>query len=259
MASSASNGRATERRGPAGGTCTAMLLRSFLLQAVWNTRGMQNVGFCFSMLPLLKGRASDPDERRSFLTRHLGFFNTNPVLASYVIGAAASAELKGAPDEALDVKRTLGGPLGMAGDSLFWGSLRPLATLTGVALAFATRSWAPLALLTLYNVPHVYFRVRGIVSGGARGAAAASEVLGPGFRRAVALVRAAGAFVAGLVLALAVAGDGRIDPTRGAIAAAFFALALVAARLRIPATVVGLAAAAGGVLLMMVGTSGGPS
>ena len=234
-----------------------MLLRSFFLQAVWNTRGMQNVGFCFSMLPLLKRRESEGEERRAFLTRHLGFFNTNPVLASYAIGAAASAELKGAPQEALDVKRSLGGPLGMAGDSLFWGSLRPLAALVGVALAVETRSWAPLALLVLYNVPHLYFRVRGITQGSARGAAAVSELVGPGFRKAVALVRAACAFVAGLVLALAMGGGGRVDPARAAIAVVLFALAYMVARLRVPAIVIGLAAAAGGVVLMVTGTSGG--
>jgi PTS system mannose-specific IID component len=220
---------------------------------------MQNVGFCFSMLPLLTSEKGAREERRAFLARHLAFFNTNPVLASYAIGAAARAELAGEPEEAVDIKRGVGGPLGMAGDSLFWGSLRPLAALIGVSLAAVTRSWAPLALLAVYNVPHLYFRVRGIVAGGSRGAAAASEVTGPGFRRAVALVRAAGAFTAGFVLALAAAGDGHIDPKRGATAAALFALALVAARLRIPATVIGLAAAAGAVALMVVGTGGGPS
>jgi hypothetical protein len=145
----------------------------------------------------------------------------------------------------------------MAGDSLFWGALRPLAGLVGVALAVETRSGAPLALLALYNVPHLYFRVRGLVSGSVRGAAAASEVVGPGFRRAVALARAAGAFIAGLVLALAAAGDGRVDLGRGTIAAVLFVLAIVATRLRIPPTVIGLAAAAGGVALMMVGGNGG--
>jgi PTS system mannose-specific IID component len=246
-------------RRPGWRLAVALFARSFFLQAAWNTRGMQNVGFCFTMLPVLAVRGGGLAERRAFLTRHLGFFNTNPVLASYAIGAAASAEIAGAPQEAVDVKRGLAGPLGMAGDSLFWGSLRPLATLTGVALVVANRPWAAVVLAAVYNAPHLYFRARGVVAGGSRGAAAASEVVGPGFRRAVALTRAAGAFVAGLVLALATAGGGRIDPARGVIAAALFTLAYVAARLRIPATVVGLAAAAAGVVLVMHGIGGGTS
>jgi mannose/fructose/N-acetylgalactosamine-specific phosphotransferase system component IID len=257
---------AVESKGGADGgarltraTAAAMFLRSFFLQAVWNTRGMQNVGFCFTMLPLLRDRGGDREERRAFLVRHLAFFNTNPALASYAIGAAASAEVAGDPERAVDTKRTLGGPLGMAGDSMFWGSLRPLAALVAVALAVGERSWAAPALVAIYNVPHLCFRVRGIVSGGARGGAAVSEVTGPGFRKAVALVRAAAAFVAGLVLALAAAGGGRLDPTRGAVAAVLFGLALVAARLRIPATAIGLAAGAGGVVLMILGNGGGLS
>jgi PTS system mannose-specific IID component len=238
------------------GARAALLLRSFFLQAVWNPRGMQNVGFCFTMLPLLGRWRDDPEGRRAFLTRHLGFFNTNPVLASYAIGAAASAELADAPEQALEVKRSLGGPLGMAGDSLFWGSLRPLSALVGVALAAQARAWAPFALLALYNVPHLYFRARGIASGGERGGAASSEVLGPAFRRGVALVRAAASFAAGLVLAFAMWGTARVDPGRAAVGLGLFALAYVAVRLRVPATVIGLAAA-GGVMLMVFGNGGG--
>jgi PTS system mannose-specific IID component len=238
-------------------TAAALVLRSFFLQAAWNTRGMQNVGFAFAMQPILALRGGGPDARRAFLKRQLAFFNTNPALSTYAIGAAASAEAAGEPEEGLDVKRSLAGPLGMAGDSLFWSALRPLATLVGVVLAIAGLPWAAIALVVIYNAPHLFFRARGVAAGAARGAAAASEVVGPVFRRAVALARAAAAFVAGLALALAAADGGRIDLARGVVAATLFALAYLAAKLRIPATVVGLAAAAGGVALVVNGFGGG--
>jgi PTS system mannose-specific IID component len=253
-------GGAIERNGRlAWRTGVALFARSFFLQAAWNARGMQNVGFAFAMQPILALCGDGPDARRAFLNRHLGFFNTNPVLATYAIGAAASAEAAGAPEEGVEAKRGLAGPLGMAGDSLFWGALRPLATLTGVVLAIVGYPWAAIALVAVYNAPHLALRARGVAAGAARGASAASEVVGPGFRRAVALTRAAAAFLAGLALALAVADGGRIDPARGVIAAALFTLAYVAARLRIPATVIGLAAAAGGVVLVVNGFVGGAS
>ncbi len=84
--------------------------------------------------------STSPGGRRSS-QRHLGFFNTNPVLASYVLGAAAAAELRdrtrAGPAEARELKRALSGPLGMAGDALFWAALRPLAGFLGVLAALA--------------------------------------------------------------------------------------------------------------------------
>ena len=118
----------------------ALFARSFLLQSVWNTRGMQNVGFAFVLLPLTR-RLTAREEVSAFLKRHLRFFNTNPVFASYVVGSVAAAEIRGDANGAVEAKRALAGPLGMAGDSLFWGGLRPLAALLGVALAVTGRYW----------------------------------------------------------------------------------------------------------------------
>ena len=97
-----------------------------------------------------------PDAAKAFLTRHLEFFNTNPTMATYVIGAVAAGELDAEEvggETVADVKRSLSGPLGMAGDALLWGSLRPLAGLSGVAVALLGHAWAAVALLVLYNVP----------------------------------------------------------------------------------------------------------
>ena len=112
----------------------SLFARSFFVQSVWNPRGMQNVGLCFALLPLARS-LSEP-EKRKFMMRHLGFFNTNPTMASYVIGAVARAEAQGRGAlESDDIKLTMGGPLGMAGDSLMWGAVRPLAGLVAALVA----------------------------------------------------------------------------------------------------------------------------
>lgn len=234
-----------------------MLLRSLLLQSVWNPRGMQSVGFCFSMLPVLRRLRLDRDGRTAFLKRHLGFFNTNPGLSCYVLGAVAEAELSGRePSYIQDVKRSLGGPLGMAGDALLWGAVRPLAGLVGVLLAMMGAVWALLALLAIYNMAHLAFRVRGISAGALLGAEGARELLGPGYTRGVALVRGTAAFAAGLVLAFSLEGSvGR--PPAPLVAAALFALAWGAVRARVPVTVVGAVGALAGVWLMLIGHNGG--
>ncbi len=246
-----------------GGWKWRLFVRSFLLQAVWNPRGMQDVGFFFAVAPL--ARTMDEEERRAFLKRHMAFFNTNPVLAPYVIGAVARAEMEGrGAEEAEEIKQALGGVLGMAGDALMWGGLRPAAGLIAAAVALyglQTGAWgvwtAPVVMLVVYNVPHIFLRARGVVRGLAVGPEAASEVLGRKFRRAVIATRWAGAFAAGFVLALAAFGSERAGVPSMVVMGAFLVLGAVAARLKIPTTVVAAAGAVGGIILMVNGFYGG--
>ena len=217
---------------------------------------MQNVGFCFALLPIAP--ADDREARAAFLKRHLGFFNTNPVLASYILGATATAEIAGheagVPE---DLKRALAGPLGMAGDGLFWGAARPLAGLIGALGAWAFPRQAALALLVVYNVPHLTLRWLGVSRGAAMGPSAARDVLSEGFQRAVGVLRLAAALVAGFFLGWAIGADGGQRGWRGLFAFAFFGLGLAATRLHVPPTVVGLAGAAAGLVLLATGVLGG--
>ena len=236
-----------------------MFWRSFFLQAVWNPRGMQNVGFCFALMPLLKRHGGGRDARRAFLKRHLAFFNTNPTLAPYAMGAAAEREAAGANEaEVALAKKGLASLLGMYGDALMWWALRPLAGVAAVLLALQGNLWAPVALVVLYAVPHLAMKGRGIVVGSSLGPSGAREALGPGFKTAVRAVRAAAAFGAGLVLARAATTEsGSLQPWRLVAVLLFLALAYVAHRVRIPATIVALGGAAGGVMLLLAGLNGG--
>jgi len=235
----------------------AVFARSFLLQSVWNPRGMQNVGFCFALMPVAPPE-SERAERAAFLERHLKFFNTNPTLASYVLGATAAAERAGrGAAEADDLKRALAGPLGMAGDGLFWGALRPFAALVGVLGVLAFPLYAAAAMLAIYNVPHVVLRWRGIVRGAELGGAAARDMLGPGFRELVSLLRAAAAVIGGLIVGWAIAGAGGGAEWRAVVVGVYFTLGVAAARLSVPPTVIGIAGAIGGLVLMATGVAGG--
>ena len=240
------------------GERVGMFWRSFLLQSVWNRRGMQSVGFCFAMLPLIHRCGEDKDARSAFLRRHLGFFNTNPALASYVLGAAAAQEVAGADASAVAlVKKGLASPLGMAGDALFWGALRPLAGAVAVLLALQGVVWAPLVLLAIYNVPHLSLRVRGIGVGAVAGPMGARELLGPGLRGAVRWTRALVAFAVGLILARAVAMGGVVEPWRILAVGLFFVSAYAAARARVPVTLVAFGGAVVGLVLLLTGLNGG--
>ena len=209
---------------------------------------MQNVGFCFAMLPMLRRFGDDRDRTRDYLKRHLSLFNTNPAMSTYALAAAADAETRGRPEEAVELKRGLSGPLGMAGDALLWGAARPMAGLLGVIAVLAGKSWAPILLLVTYNVFHLFLRARGAAVGEERGAGA-GMASAHGFRSVTTGVRAVLSFGAGLAAALALKSEG-FSPEALAVAGAFFALTLVALRARVPVTAIGLAGVAGSLALM---------
>jgi mannose/fructose/N-acetylgalactosamine-specific phosphotransferase system component IID len=140
-----------------------VFLRSFLIQASWSFDRMQSLGFAYAIQPLLQRLYPDQDEYRSRLGLHMEYFNTQPYLAAFILGAAAKMEQERASglNRAVDIqglKSTLMAPLGALGDSFFWGALRPLAAVIAVALLMAGAWWAPLLFLVLYNLWHVGLR-----------------------------------------------------------------------------------------------------
>ena len=71
--------------------------RSFPLQASFNYERMQNVGFCYSMLPVLKRLYGEENEEASqALKRHLSFFNTTPQVVTFITGASIAMRRRSA-------------------------------------------------------------------------------------------------------------------------------------------------------------------
>ena len=214
-----------------------MLLRSLLVQASWNYRGMQNLGYFFVTWPALSRRGLGAAETGRLATRNLRLFNTHPYLAGLVAATVSREELVGATEEATDnLRRSLMCVLGSVGDEFFWATLRPLAALLGIAAALAGRAWAPLALLALYNVPHLAVRVWGVFAGLERGTGVVAALNKRLLSRAVPALTACGGILAGVVVGLAAAQPAwSLVPGRtlAAVAAAALVLAaLVVAQVR---------------------------
>lgn len=145
-----------------------MFLRSFAVQASWNFERMQNLGFYFIIYPALEARyGSSGDRFREEQLRHVEYFNSHPYLAGLAAGALAAVdgEEGGDPVSATGLKRALMSCLGSLGDRFFWTVLRPLSALAALVPALAGQWWAPFVLLSLYNVPHITVRWRGVSSG----------------------------------------------------------------------------------------------
>ncbi len=152
-----------------------LLLRSFALQGSWNFPQMQGLGFLFALSPWLRqvhdpknGMDNDTDndtdsdtdsdggnDARRSLRRHLGYFNTNPYMATYVLGVVARLEEEGQGEESVRMRTNLMGPLGAIGDGLYWASFRPLCLLLALLVATVRVEVAGLLFLVVYNAVHI--------------------------------------------------------------------------------------------------------
>jgi PTS system mannose-specific IID component len=131
---------------------------------------MQNLGFAFSVIPLIKSISKDGIHASQMLSRHLKLFNSHPYLAGPVLGAVVKLEEQ--THDGLDVielKQTLMGPYAAMGDAFFWGAWRPFSVIGTVVLLMEGLLWAPLVFLMMYNPVPFYVRLKGFIEGYRRG------------------------------------------------------------------------------------------
>ncbi len=133
--------------------------RSFGLEWDWNYERQMNMGYCYSMLPVIKKLYSNKEDQIKAMQRHLEFFNTTPQLATLILGISAAMEESNAHDPNFDtesinnVKVSLMGPLAGIGDSFIWGTLRIIATGVGLSLANQGNILGPILFLLIFNIP----------------------------------------------------------------------------------------------------------
>jgi mannose/fructose/N-acetylgalactosamine-specific phosphotransferase system component IID len=146
--------------------------RSFPLQGCFNYERMQNVGFCYSMIPVLKRLYPEKEEAREALKRHLSFFNTTPQVVSFITGACVALEEENKKSkEGFDIesitalKAALMGPIAGIGDSFFWGTFRIIAAGVGCGLASKGSLLGAVLFLLIFNIPHYLVRYYGLKLG----------------------------------------------------------------------------------------------
>ncbi|MGV8081993.1 MAG: PTS system mannose/fructose/sorbose family transporter subunit IID [Syntrophales bacterium] len=147
--------------------------RSLLIQASFNYWRMQNLGFAFAMIPVIRRLSRDRKDVSERLNRHMMRFHTHPCMAPSILGSVVCIEETGgasAGADAVALKDSLMGPYAALGDPLFLGGIRPLSSVSGVFFfALGMMMAAPLCLLGLYNVPSLWIRWRGLREGYKRG------------------------------------------------------------------------------------------
>ncbi len=141
-----------------------VFLRSLTMEYSWNYERQQHMGYCFSMLPIIRRVYDKKEDQIAATQRHMEFFNTTPYISTLILGISAAMEESNSKDADFDassinsVKAALMSPLAGIGDSLFWGTLRVIATGLGVSLAMEGSILGPLLFLIVFNVPHYIIR-----------------------------------------------------------------------------------------------------
>lgn len=193
-------------------------LRSFFLQTLWNFERMQNMGFAFSVAPLLRLAHSSKKAYTNALRRHTAFFNTHPYLASTVMGIVYFREKDRSPEAVEDAtltnwKESMGGAFGAIGDHVIWGTWRPFCALmalgVGLLVAYPTvggespsifdrssaavcAKWWVAGFLCAFNSVHLWLRWRGLQKGAADGPGAVRWVQSLNLQAWAAQVRRVG-------------------------------------------------------------------
>jgi len=213
--------------------------RCLFLQAAWNRRGMQNLGFAYAIDPALRALYPEPERRREALARHLGFFNCHPYMAAAILGGAIHHEERVARgeepgDAPVAFKATLQGPLAAVGDGFFWTALRPFFGALAAAGALALGWPAVLAAVLLYNLLHLLLRIRLFDAGYRRGDEVVLAIRDLSLPVAADRLRAATAALCGLAVALAAWRAGPLGPGASLVTAAGAGLGFLALARRVP-------------------------
>ncbi len=190
-------------------TLARVFLRSLFLQATWNRRGMQNLGFAYAIEPALRALYPELARREEALRRHLGFFNCHPYMAAAILGGAIHHEERVAAglepaDAPQNYKQTLQGPLAAIGDGFFWTALRPFFGALGAVGALAVGLGAVWAVVIVYNAIHISLRIALFRAGYGRGDALVPLLAQLSLPVVADRLRTAGAALAGVAAGMVV-------------------------------------------------------
>ncbi len=215
-------------------TLARVFWRSLFLQAAWNRRGMQNLGFAYAIDPALTDLYADPVQREEALRRHLGFFNCHPYMAGAIVGGAIHHEEKVASgaepgSQSFRYKQTLQGPLAAVGDGFFWTALRPFFGAVAALGALLVGWPAIVGALAVYNVIHLVLRIGLFRAGYRDGDALVVDIARLRLPAAADRLRSAGAALCGVAAAVVVVRAAALSgAAAGALAATAAALGYAA-------------------------------
>lgn len=112
----------------------------FFSHASYNYERMQGLGFAHSMVPVIKRLFASREDRAAAMSRHLVYYNSEPNVGAFILGATAALEERLAVEGKADanavtaLKTGLMGTISGIGDTLIQGTWIPVALMLGISL-----------------------------------------------------------------------------------------------------------------------------
>lgn len=211
-----------------------VIARSFFLEALWNHKKMQNIGFVFCICPALRRLYPDKAELASALARHLEPVNTHPLMGPLLVGLTARLESELDPSAVMAYRNRVMSALAANGDHIFWSRVKPLSAIWGAMASLALFGTVAgcASLLMLYNVPGMAMRCRGFARGWNHGLGELRTLKSPFVERAMSGLRSVAiagmGLSAGLCMSGAVQSGGSGGVVLSGVAVGFFFVLLAA-------------------------------
>ena len=183
-----------------------IIYRSFYIQGSWNYERMLSLGYCFCMIPGAKRLFTKKSTRAAFLKRSLNFFNTNPYMANWIIGAVLNFEEEATRTKGHDFseierfKQRISTVAAAIGDQLFWRLLKPISAIIGLMISFYSKTIGISIFLIFYNLPQMFMRIKGLFSGYENGFGIVKEFSRQKYEKPLAMLNNVGAFLVGVLL-----------------------------------------------------------
>lgn len=133
---------------------TNMGLYSIIEQSSFSFERMQAPGFTLSMIPAAKKIFKDSKEDMSeLMTYNMEFMNTEPHMATFLMGLILSMEEAGEDRKLIEgIRNGLFGPFAGLGDAIFWFTVLPISAAICCSLAQNGSILGPLLYIAIWLV-----------------------------------------------------------------------------------------------------------
>lgn len=138
--------------------------RSQVFQLSWNYERLQNLCYCYCILPVLKRLYKTEDELASAVKVHMEYYNSHPLFSSVILGANIAMEEAIAGGEEIEstastqIKIALMGPLAGIGDPIIWGTIRPVIAAVSAGIAAGGNILGPIFFFVTMNIFRFFMR-----------------------------------------------------------------------------------------------------